>query len=119
MFGDGLQWRDFTYVDDCVDALLAAAASDAANGQRLQPREQRGDLPAEPRGAPRSRSPEGSFELVDFPADRKQIDIGDYYGSTAMIESDLGWQPRVDLREGLKRTLAFYRSNASHYWDAP
>src|ERR687885_2174314 len=33
VFGDGLQLRDFTYVDDVVEALLVAGASDAANGQ--------------------------------------------------------------------------------------
>ncbi len=33
VFGDGLQLRDFNYVDDCVDALLLAGASDAANGK--------------------------------------------------------------------------------------
>jgi len=33
VFGDGTQLRDFTYVDDVVDAFLMAGASDAANGQ--------------------------------------------------------------------------------------
>jgi UDP-glucose 4-epimerase len=119
VFGDGLQKRDFTYVDDCVDALLAAAASEAANGHvynlgssEVISLRDLAELLVDIAG-------QGSFELVDFPPDRKQIDIGDYYGSTAKIEADLGWRPRIALREGLERTLAFYRSNASHYWDAP
>ena len=33
VFGDGLQLRDFTYVDDCIEALLLAGASDKANGK--------------------------------------------------------------------------------------
>src|SRR5207245_5960761 len=33
VFGDGLQLRDFNYVDDCLDALLLAGASDAADGK--------------------------------------------------------------------------------------
>src|SRR5512135_292369 len=33
VFGDGMQLRDFNYVDDCVEALLLAGASDKANGK--------------------------------------------------------------------------------------
>ena len=38
IFGDGSQLRDFNYIDDCVDALLIAGASDATQRQSLQPR---------------------------------------------------------------------------------
>ena len=38
VFGDGEQRRDFTYVDDAVDAFLLAAARDEARGAGLQPR---------------------------------------------------------------------------------
>lgn len=118
VFGDGLQKRDFTYVDDCVDALLLAAASPAANGHvyNLGSSEVIGlgalaQLLVDVAG-------QGSFELVPFPSDRKQIDIGDYYGSADLIATQLGWAPSVDLREGLSRTLDYYRAHADKYWDA-
>ena len=119
VFGDGLQRRDFTYVDDCVDALLLAAKDPAADGRvyNLGSREviSLGDLAA----LLVDVAGEGSFELVAFPADRKAIDIGDYFGSSDLIEQELGWVPQVGLREGLERTLEFYRANSDHYWDAP
>ena len=31
-------------------------------------------------------------------------------------EGRLGWRPKVGLREGLRRTLAFYREEREHYW---
>jgi len=58
----------------------------------------------------------GSFELVPFPPDRKAIDIGDFYADYSRIRDELGWEPRVTLRDGLERTLAFYRAEAQHYW---
>jgi UDP-glucose 4-epimerase len=117
VFGDGQQLRDFTYVDDCVEALLLAASSDAADGRVLNlgstevvPLEALARLLIEAAG-------EGSYELVPFPADRQQIDIGDYHGDASLIESLLGWRPHVGLAEGLARTVAYYREHADKYWD--
>jgi UDP-glucose 4-epimerase len=50
-----------------------------------------------------------------FPAERQQIDIGDYFADDRLIRQTLGWQPRVSLAEGLTRTLDFYRQHLSHY----
>ncbi|MBK9942096.1 MAG: NAD-dependent epimerase/dehydratase family protein [Kouleothrix sp.] len=116
VWGDGMQIRDFTYVDDCVEALLLAAASPAADGQIFNLGSDETinlrDLAAlliEINGG-------GSFEVIPFPADRKPIDIGDYYADYRLIQGRLGWRPRVSLREGLRRTLEFYRAEREHYW---
>ncbi len=117
VFGDGLQLRDFNYVDDCVDAFLLAGASDVTNGKvyNLGSKEVI-NLKDMAKMMVNLGSP-GSYELVPFPAERKAIDIGDYYSDYSLINQDLGWQPRIGLEEGLARTLAFYRSNQRHYWD--
>ncbi len=116
VWGDGLQIRDFTYVDDCVEALLLAAKEPGAAGQVFNLGSDETinlrDLAAlliELNGA-------GRFELIPYPADRKPIDIGDYYGDYRLIQGRLGWTPQVRLRDGLARTLAFYRENREHYW---
>lgn len=116
VWGDGLQIRDFTYVDDCVEAMLLAAMTPGAHGQifNLGSAETINlrDLAAllvQINGA-------GQYEIIPYPADRKPIDIGDYYGDYRLIQGRLGWRPQVDLREGLARTLAFYRANRAHYW---
>ena len=57
----------------------------------------------------------GQFVQREFPADRKRIDIGDYYADDALIRQTLGWQPHVSLRDGLKQTLDFFRTNLDHY----
>jgi UDP-glucose 4-epimerase len=116
VFGDGLQLRDFNYVDDCVEALMLAGANEAANGKiyNLGNAEVVGLKALAEMMVSLCRG--GSYELIPFPSDRKAIDIGDYYGDFGQITKDLGWVPKVDLAEGLKKTMAFYQENHPHYW---
>lgn len=116
VFGDGRQLRDFNYVDDCIDAILLAAASEKTNGNVYN------------LGSDEVLSLEelaalivglgfgGSYELVPFPAERKAIDIGDYYGNFASFAAETGWAPKVGLRDGLGRTLEYYNAHRRHYW---
>jgi len=112
---DGQQLRDFTYVDDAVEAFLLAAAADCANGRVFNvggdgpmSLKQVADLLVE------TGAPAGYVERT-FPADRKRIDIGDYYANDAAIRKSLGWQPKIELREGLKRTLDYFGENLAQY----
>jgi UDP-glucose 4-epimerase len=111
----GAQLRDFTYVDDAVEAFLLAAARPAAIGnvfnlggfppvtlQRLA------ELFVEINGG-------GKFVVREFPGDRKKIDIGDYYADDRLIAKKVGWKPRTDLRTALARTLEFYREELENY----
>ena len=112
---DGHQLRDFTYVDDAVDAFLMVASSDDANGRVFNlggdcviSLKDLADLLVEINGG-------GEHTVREFPPDRKRIDIGDYYADYSLIQSTLGWQPKVPLREGLATTLRFYRDHLEYY----
>jgi UDP-glucose 4-epimerase len=119
VFGDGSQMRDFVYVDDAADAFLRAGASDACDGDVFNvggpgPISHR-DLVAmllEVSGT-------GSVRYVDWPADKKRIDIGSFYSDSTKFRTATGWTPRVSLPEGLRRTLAFYRAHLHEYLPAP
>ncbi len=118
VFGDGEQLRDFNYVDDVVAALLLAATSPVADGQvynlgshEVVSLKQVAQILAE-------LSPGASYEIVPFPPERKAIDIGDYYSDYARIRKDLGWQPRVDLHQGLTNCIDYYRSHKEQYWES-
>ena len=117
IYGDGRQKRDFTYVDDVVDAFLRAACSEAASGQcfnlgGLEPISLKDltELLLEIAGS------QSGYRLVPFPPERKIIDIGDFYADYFKIQHVLGWQPTIDLREGLRRTVEYYRQYKEHYW---
>ncbi len=111
----GEQLRDFTYVDDAVEAFLLAAVSEEANGQVMNlggdctiSLKDLADLLIAANG-------DGKYVVRTFPPDRKRIDIGDYYADDSRIRSVLGWEARVPLREGLVRTLRYYREHLLHY----
>jgi UDP-glucose 4-epimerase len=111
----GEQLRDFTYVDDAVEAFLLAASRENANGQvfnvggcEVISLKGLAELLVGSNGG-------GKFEIKTFPDDRKRIDIGDYYADDQKIRSELGWEPKVNLKDGLARTLDYYRGNLEHY----
>ncbi len=115
IFGDGLQVRDFNYIDDVLEALLMVAAHDVADGQIYN---LGSDDPINLLNLARlliEVNGDGRFELAPFPADRKRIDIGDFYGDYRRIRSKLGWRPLVGLRDGLTRTMDYFRANLEHY----
>lgn len=115
IFGDGLQVRDFNYIDDVLEALLMVAAHDVADGQIYN---LGGDEPINLINLARLMievNGDGSFALAPFPDDRKRIDIGDFYGDYRKIRSKLGWRPVVGLRDGLTRTMDYFRDHLEHY----
>jgi UDP-glucose 4-epimerase len=112
---DGAQLRDFTYVDDAVDALLRAALTDQVNGHAFNlggdsvvSLAQLAQMLVDVNGG-------GEFVTRAYPADRKRIDIGDYYADFSSFGRISGWSPCVGLRDGLTRTLAYYREHLGEY----
>ena len=107
VFGDGEQTRDFTYIDNVVDANLLAAKGDArsagesfnvACGDRVSINELL-KISAEIVG------------IVDWSADYIGSRPGDIRDSLAAISKAadlLGYVPNVDLREGLRRTVQWF-----------
>ncbi|GFP34448.1 UDP-glucose 4-epimerase [Candidatus Hakubella thermalkaliphila] len=116
IYGDGSQLRDFTYVDDAVEAFLLVAVSDEANGEVFN---LGGEKPISLRELVEllvQINRGGRYELVPFPEDRQRIDIGSFYADYSKISRLLGWRPKVSLEEGLHRTFDYYRKYKKHYW---
>lgn len=117
VFGDGLQVRDFNYIEDVLDAFLAAALNPLADGEIYNLGSAEYISLNDLAGLMIEILGKGSHQLVPFPPDRKAIDIGDYYSDFTKIRNALGWAPHTSLRDGLKKTLEFYASNGRHYWE--
>jgi UDP-glucose 4-epimerase len=117
----GDQLRDFIDVEDAVDAfLLAAEALISPVPARDRPRvynvgkSDGVSLHALARQLVEIHG-SGAFRLMDFPEDRRAIDIGSYTTDATRIERTLGWKPKIELRRTLARTLDYYRENLRHY----
>jgi UDP-glucose 4-epimerase len=117
LFGDGSQLRDFVFVEDASDAFLRAGALDACNGEVFNVG---GAAPISLRdlvGLLIEVAGSGSVRFVEWPPDKKVIDIGSFYADSSKFTTGTGWRPAVDLREGLARTVAFYREHLPRYVD--
>lgn len=116
VFGKGHQMREYNYVEDAVDAMILAAQSKNSNGKYYMLGTQKPikfiDMVKEVISACNS----GSYKIEKFPPDRKAIEIGDFSVSFKKIKKDLGWQPTTTFREGLAKTVEFYRKNKKYYF---
>jgi len=110
----GEQLRDFTYVDDVVEAFLLAALTPELDGGAY-------NLSGEPVVSLRQlaemlvQACDAAYEVKAFPEERRRIDIGDYYADDSRFRALTGWTPKVALDEGLRRTLDYYRQHLAHY----
>jgi UDP-glucose 4-epimerase len=119
IFGDGSQMRDFVYVDDAADAFLRAGASDVCNGEVFnvggcEPISHRNlvELLIDVAGT-------GRYRLVEWPPEKKVIDIGSFYADSSKFRGTVGWHPTVTLREGLRQTVEYYREHLGRYLEDP
>jgi UDP-glucose 4-epimerase len=114
VFGSGNQLRDLSYVDDVVDALILAlnVASDGScyNIGGLSPVSL-----LELARMLISANGGGAFEKVEFPLERKSIDVGNFVGSYEKFSAATGWQPRTSLHVGLLGVLGYYRKCMERY----
>lgn len=110
----GDQLRDYTYVDDAVDALMRLAAAPELAGRVFN---LGGDPPVSLTGTAEAlaRVSGASYAVRPFPPERQRIDIGDYYADDRAFRQAVGWQPAVPLEEGLRRTVAYYRAHLPQY----
>lgn len=107
VYGDGSQTRSFCYVSDLVDGIYRLLASDENLPVNIgNPNEMTimefaqlvNELTANPGGIVIREE----LRIMDDPQTRKP----DISRATQL----LGWQPRVDIREGLNQTIAYFRS---------
>ena len=106
MYGDGSQSRDFTHVADAVDATFRAGLAD-----RVAPIYNVG-------GGHEATMAEivalleelsGETAVIDRRPDRFG-DVKRTCADTTLAQQDLGWQPSVGLREGLRSELEWVRA---------
>ncbi len=118
LFGGGGQVRDFNYVDDVVDALIAAACTPECMGLFFNLSGEKASL-IEVADLLVKMAGQGRVQPIPFPEERKKIDIGDFYGDSSLFSKTTGWQAKVSLRDGFARTVDYYKKHKDVYLDPP
>jgi UDP-glucose 4-epimerase len=118
VFGDGTIIRDFLYVEDCIEALIACALCEDAYG----------DIFNVASGIPCrfvelvetlvAAANSGQWEYAPFTPERAAQEPGDFYADISKIQRIVGWRPRFELQSGLEQTLDFYRRHKDQYWQS-
>lgn len=115
IFGGGEQLRDFNFIDDAVDALMLAGSTESVFSKVFN---LGGIAPMGVREFAQTLiavAGTGSCRTAPFPPARKAIDIGSIYCDYSSFTEATGWRPQVDVKEGIGRTIEYYRRHRERY----
>ncbi len=126
LWGNGEILRDFNYVDDVIDAMLSSIVSEKTDFQiynlgsfiKKDNRYQEiGDNVCSIKNAAEiilKMTNQGSYKNIPFPEENKKIDPGHVYLDATKIYNDIGWYPKTSLKDGINKTILFYKENDYH-----
>ncbi len=104
VFGDGTQTRDFTYVDDVVEANILAATTkiegevlNVGGGSRISVNELIKLLED-------ATGKKADIEYIE----KQKGDVRDTLADTSKISNELNWEPNVKIEEGLKQFVNWF-----------
>lgn len=119
VFGDGSILRDFVYVDDCVDAILRTGITPSCYGAIFNVGS---DVPVSFLELVQKIidvAKSGRWEFAEFSAERKAVEMGDFYSDITKITKYTGWRPTTSLESGMAQTIEYYRKHRDKYWPQP
>ncbi len=116
VFGEGLQRRDYIFNEDLAAGCIALMLSPGTEGQVYNLGTGTGVNFIEMARLVAATVPGTEVRRVEWPKDRYFVETGDYLSDITRISAVSGWQPRVTLKEGIERTVAYYRQYQQEYW---
>jgi len=115
IYGDGLQLRDYIYVDDIVDAMIKCAENEKAIGETINIGSGTSSRFSDMVQSVVSCVKSGCVEYIPWPKDYEKIETGDITVDISKLQELTGWKPNVLLEEGIKLTYEYYKKNISNY----
>jgi len=116
VFGDGDQVRDYIYVEDLADVFISAAVNNQSSGEIFNIGSGVGTKFKDMVYTIIDVVGKGKIKNVPWPDDYQNVETGDYVTDITKIKKYLEWSPKYELREGIFRTVEFYKKNQEHYW---
>ena len=116
VFGDGQQHRDYIFNEDLAEGCLALMLSPGTEGRVYNlgagvavPFIEMARLVAE-------AVPGTELRQVAWPQDRYFVETGDYLSDITRITAATDWRPKTTHKDGIERTVAYYREHQKEYW---
>jgi len=116
VFGEGLQQRDYIFVEDVAEGMVSAALTPQTAGQVYNLGSGAGTPFIDMVRLIGEVIPGTDIQYVPWPADRYFVETGDFIADITRLKEAADWTPRTHLREGIEKTVAYYRQNREQYW---
>jgi UDP-glucose 4-epimerase len=116
VFGDGQQMRDYIYVDDIAEGLLAVAISSSSAGEVYNLGAGKAIKFVDMVKAVVEMVGSGEVKLIAWPKNYQNIETGDFIADISKVTYQTGWQPKIALKDGLAETVKFYKKYQTYYW---
>jgi nucleoside-diphosphate-sugar epimerase len=113
IYGDGSQRRDYIHVDDVVSALVRLSESASSDDVAFNVGSGVGTRMIDMAESIVDLAGGGRIEHVAWPSLAEQIETGDFVADVSRIRVQLGWVPALSLRDGLRKTIAFYQARVT------
>ena len=109
IYGDGLQTRDFIYIDDLIDALILASLKPEAGGEVFQIASHHETTIQELTTKILLELKDRGFKniSIDYTENRKG-DVRRNFSDTSKAQRILCWTPKVTLDNGIKNTIKYF-----------
>ena len=117
VYGDGLQTRDYVYIDDVVDGFVRASISANTDNDIFFIGSGVECLFIDMVKEVIRAVGKGNYKHIPFPPERESIDIRKFVVTYEKFHQATGWMPWVNLRDGVQKTADFYVDRLDKYMD--
>ncbi len=116
IFGDGLQLRDYIYIDDLVEAFLSLAKAENTNGEIFNCGYGESIYFKDMVEELIKTVGHGEIRYVPWPKEYSVVETGDSNLDISKIKKFVNWKPEVDLKTGFSKMASFYKDNKEKYF---
>jgi nucleoside-diphosphate-sugar epimerase len=116
VYGDGQQLRDYVFNEDLAEACALLALTQGTEGQVYNLGTGTGAAFMEMAHLVAEKVPGTEVVQVEWPQARYFVETGDYISDITRITQATTWRPRTSLREGIGRTVDYYKEHRARYW---
>jgi UDP-glucose 4-epimerase len=105
VFGDGAQLRDYVFIDDVVQALLAVGQPGATDGHAYNLGSGTGTRLVDMARMIQRAVGAGTVTFAPWPPLERRVETGDFIADVSRLTASTGWRPRVAIEDGLRLML--------------